>query len=151
MSNIERLGRRDQELSDYLRTVGYTCDIDELFVDFINFRAVSMSEYKHENLYDLEKELKKGGVEAVRNTCNDLGIPYWVVIYKKGPPFWQFNVIAQNKYALDFLGERWKPMSEMEFHIMHSTLRGLSESRSFPSLKDWTHPEVTRLFPSNFF
>ncbi len=45
VSNEERLGYRDLELSRKLRTVGYCTDIDNLYCDFINFRPVAMSEY----------------------------------------------------------------------------------------------------------
>ena len=149
MSNIERLGYRDQELSDKLRTCGYMVDIDELFIDFINLRAVSLSEYKHENLSNLDRELQKGGTIVVRNTANDLGVPYFVTIYRK-KPVWQFNVIAGNAHAKEFLGERYKVMSDMEFHIMHATLRGRSESRSFSTERDWTHPELEKKFGFKF-
>ena len=140
-NNYERTGYRDLELSQKLRTIGYTVDVDGLFADFINFRAVSLSEYKHHNVSDVANLQKRGASRTIRNAANDLQIPYFIVIYRPGDN-WQFNVMAGNSYALEFLGADFKDMSEMEFHQMHSTLRGLSENRSFSTEKGWIHPEL---------
>ena len=139
--NIEKTSYRDLELSQKLRTIGYTVDVDGLFADFINFRAVSLSEYKHYNVSGVANLQRRGASITIRNAANDLRIPYFIVIYRPGDS-WQYNVVAGNGYAKKFLGANFKDMSEMEFHQMHSTLRGRSENRSFSTEKGWIHPEL---------
>ena len=77
---IEKTGYRDLELSQKLRTIGYTVDVDGLFADFINFRAVSLSEYKHYNVSGVANLQRRGASITIRNAANDLRIPYFIVI-----------------------------------------------------------------------
>ena len=149
-SNEERLGQRDMELSKRLRTIGYTTDVDNLFCDFINARAVAISEYKHCNIEGIKGYLGKPSILAIKRLADASEIPFFLVVYK--PPAnphdcWGFNVLGVNergqKFLLDFgeIADR-APMSEQRFHEMHSRLRGYSESREWSKDNSWVHPEL---------
>jgi len=118
----ERTGWRDERISFRHRQWGWDCpgvDLDWLFLEYDQGKAVAIVEYKHEKAGSLS--LAHPTYQAMIDLSNRAGIPCFVVRYADDFSWWLAT-------AMNAKGMRWIPrpqrMTEREWVTFLYHIRG---------------------------
>jgi hypothetical protein len=122
MSAEERLGWRDQALSERHRLYGLDCpavDIDFLMLEYNYGQPVALIDYKFHVLEQVDVE--HPSLRAISILADRGAIPFFVVRYWRSP--WSYAVEPINVLANDVVQEQTE-MSEVTFVRFLYDLRG---------------------------
>jgi hypothetical protein len=118
----ERTGWRDLSLSQRHRRWGWDCpavDLDFLFLEYDNGKAVALVEYKHEQAAPQFRTHPT--YQAMIDLGNRAGVPVFGVRYASDFSWWR--VCPLNEHAKQWLATRTR-MTEHEWVTLLYTIRG---------------------------
>lgn len=152
MSQHERSGWRDEELSRRHREWGYNCpcvDLDFVVVEYNTGKAVALIEYKHHNakMQDTKHPTYRA-LSDLADSYSGGALPFFIARY--WPGCWAFSIWPVNEASRAIVGHPRAWLTERQYVTFIYKLRAMKLAEEIErgsvsvELNDTLPPEVTR-------